>query len=298
MDSASVSASQIAAKLNLNSHPEGGFYSETFRDSSIILHTSQLPSQFLILGSLQTRLIVLLVPPFTSCYLPGVYHTFIAYHAQKPGIFIWVNLLHHYCDVLVAIALSDMHECESKKNVKRFKGEITSQNVKDLSFQDQPRSPFRFFMYAMFFLVVTIILIKLQRISGEDLDQTVVAAIEQQSSILNPRNRPVMELNDKDGTVKLTCIGSNPMVENQHLQYTVPPYIWFGAFPTKDIDIDSVSGAAVKTPPRDGEKHFSLVGCTCAPAFQFEDFELAKRSELVSHFPKYESLIKLLTYAE
>ncbi|KAI8008261.1 hypothetical protein LOK49_LG07G00780 [Camellia lanceoleosa] len=52
----------------------------------------------------------------------------------------------HYCGVLVAIALSDMHECKSRKNVKRFKGEIRTQNVKDLSFQDQPRSPFRYFM--------------------------------------------------------------------------------------------------------------------------------------------------------
>ncbi|CAL5328703.1 unnamed protein product [Camellia sinensis] len=196
MDSASVSvsASQIAAKLNLNSHPEGGFYSETFRDSSIILHTSQLPSQYKV-----DR------PVSTAIYF-----------------------------LLPSGSVSHLHRIPCAETWHFYMGEPIT----------------------------------------------------------------VMELNDKDGTVKLTCIGSNPMVENQHLQYTVPPYIWFGAFPTKDIDIDSVSGAAVKTPPRDGEKHFSLVGCTCAPAFQFEDFELAKRSELVSHFPKYESLIKLLTYAE
>ncbi|CAH9097597.1 unnamed protein product [Cuscuta epithymum] len=109
----------------------------------------------------------------------------------------------------------------------------------------------------------------------------------------------VMELNESDGSVKLTCLGPNPLGENEHVQYTVPPNVWFGAFPTKDIDISSDMKTAVKTtPPRDPENHFSLVGCTCAPAFQFEDFELARRSHLVSRFPDYESLITFLTFPE
>lgn len=37
-------ASKIVAKLNLKPHPEGGFYSETFRDNSVILSRSHLPS--------------------------------------------------------------------------------------------------------------------------------------------------------------------------------------------------------------------------------------------------------------
>lgn len=50
------------------------------------------------------------------------------------------------CGVSVAVALADMHECESKKNAKRFKGERMNRiNVKQ-GFQDQPRSPFRLFM--------------------------------------------------------------------------------------------------------------------------------------------------------
>lgn len=105
-----------------------------------------------------------------------------------------------------------------------------------------------------------------------------------------------MELNEKDASVKLTCLGPN-LMENQQPQYTVPPNVWFGSFPTKDISI-SPNGVATKAEPRDPEIHFSLVGCTCAPAFQFEDFELAKRSELVSLFPNYESLISLLTSSD
>ncbi|KAA8533993.1 hypothetical protein F0562_031510 [Nyssa sinensis] len=51
-----------------------------------------------------------------------------------------------YCGVSVAIAIANMHECESKRDVKRIKGECGNQNVKKQSFQDQPRSAFRFFM--------------------------------------------------------------------------------------------------------------------------------------------------------
>ena len=40
-----ASASEIVAKLNLAAHPEGGFYSETFRDHSILLSKSQLPPE-------------------------------------------------------------------------------------------------------------------------------------------------------------------------------------------------------------------------------------------------------------
>ncbi|KAF9661308.1 hypothetical protein SADUNF_Sadunf19G0054600 [Salix dunnii] len=59
------------------------------------------------------------------------------------------------CGVLVAIALADLHECEAgtKKNVKRFKGLNGKQNVVQQSFCEQPRSPFRLFMYYILNLV-------------------------------------------------------------------------------------------------------------------------------------------------
>lgn len=46
----------------------------------------------------------------------------------------------------MAVALADMHECESKKNAKRFRGECMNRNNVKQGFQDQPRSPFRLFM--------------------------------------------------------------------------------------------------------------------------------------------------------
>ena len=40
---------------------------------------------------------------------------------------------------------------------------------------------------------------------------------------------------------------------------------------------------------------FALVGCTVAPGFDFADFEMAKRSELVGIYPEHRKLIEELT---
>ncbi|MFH1146816.1 MAG: cupin domain-containing protein, partial [Pseudomonadota bacterium] len=40
---------------------------------------------------------------------------------------------------------------------------------------------------------------------------------------------------------------------------------------------------------------YSLVGCTVAPGFDFRDFELAERAELLELYPQYEGLIERLT---
>jgi predicted cupin superfamily sugar epimerase len=40
---------------------------------------------------------------------------------------------------------------------------------------------------------------------------------------------------------------------------------------------------------------FALVGCTVAPGFDFEDFELAERSEHIKLFPQHQNLIERLT---
>jgi predicted cupin superfamily sugar epimerase len=45
---------------------------------------------------------------------------------------------------------------------------------------------------------------------------------------------------------------------------------------------------------RDG-KGFALVGCTVAPGFEFEDFEMAKREELVRDYPQHRKAIECLT---
>ncbi len=40
---------------------------------------------------------------------------------------------------------------------------------------------------------------------------------------------------------------------------------------------------------------FALVGCTVAPGFDFEDFEMGERSRLLSEYPDHEILIERLT---
>ena len=62
-----------------------------------------------------------------------------------------------------------------------------------------------------------------------------------------------------------------------HFQSVVPPMSWFAAETLGD---------------------FSLVGCTVAPGFEFTDFELAKRDELLASFPEYHELVTRLTRGE
>jgi predicted cupin superfamily sugar epimerase len=40
---------------------------------------------------------------------------------------------------------------------------------------------------------------------------------------------------------------------------------------------------------------FALVGCTVAPGFDFEDFELAKRPQFIRRYPQHRELIEQLT---
>ena len=42
-------------------------------------------------------------------------------------------------------------------------------------------------------------------------------------------------------------------------------------------------------------KSFAVVGCTVAPGFDFGDFEMGKRAELVARYPQHRELIERLT---
>jgi len=43
------------------------------------------------------------------------------------------------------------------------------------------------------------------------------------------------------------------------------------------------------------ENSFALVGCTVAPGFDFDDFEMARRAELTAQHPQYSEVIRALT---
>eukprot|EP00850_Spirogloea_muscicola_P021322 SM000244S08557 [mRNA] locus=s244:47391:48261:- [translate_table: standard] len=95
----------------------------------------------------------------------------------------------------------------------------------------------------------------------------------------------VVELGE-DGNVKQTVLGKD-LAAGQQLQHVVPPGVWFGSHPT----LEPVG----TTSARDPEAHFSLVGCTVAPAFAFDDFELADRAQLLAEYPGLAELVTHLT---
>lgn len=62
----------------------------------------------------------------------------------------------------------------------------------------------------------------------------------------------------------------------QKLQIILPAGTWFASTP--------MEGA-----------NFTLFGCVVAPGFDFKDFELADRAELIAAFPELESVIRSFT---
>lgn len=77
------------------------------------------------------------------------------------------------------------------------------------------------------------------------------------------------------GELEILKIGNN--IENgEKLQGVVPAGCWFA------------SKVAIPN-------SYSLVGCTVAPGFDFNDFKLAEREELTAKFPAHTTIINELT---
>ena len=71
------------------------------------------------------------------------------------------------------------------------------------------------------------------------------------------------------GIVKETLLNKN------NPQYVVPANIWFGAYLPDN-------------------SHFAFMGCTVAPAFHFNDFEIANKSSMLEEYPKASAIIQKL----
>ena len=80
---------------------------------------------------------------------------------------------------------------------------------------------------------------------------------------------------DEKGDLEKIVMGNN-LDKGEVLQAVIRKNSWFGA--------------EVNDP-----RSFSLVGCTVAPGFDFSDFELGKREELIKLFPQHSDIIKKLT---
>ncbi len=79
----------------------------------------------------------------------------------------------------------------------------------------------------------------------------------------------------EDGSLEIIKLGSNPD-NGEVFQAVVPAGTWFGSKPAAESD-------------------YSLVGCTVAPGFDFADFELAERVDLLATYPQHEEVIRWLT---
>jgi uncharacterized protein len=73
-------------------------------------------------------------------------------------------------------------------------------------------------------------------------------------------------------------LGDNPDA-GESFQHVVPAGAWFGAIVNR-------------------AQSFTLAGCTVAPGFDFKDFQLAKRADLLQEYPLYKKEIELLTNPE
>ena len=80
---------------------------------------------------------------------------------------------------------------------------------------------------------------------------------------------------DKNGNYTRYKVGIN-INDGEFPQLTVKAGDWFGS---SVVDTHS----------------FSLVGCTVAPGFDYNDFEMAKREEMLRQFPQHKDIIVRLT---
>jgi uncharacterized protein len=85
----------------------------------------------------------------------------------------------------------------------------------------------------------------------------------------------VVHVIEPGGNYRQLLLGSNHAAGEQ-FQAVVPAGCWFGS--------------SLRQPDT-----FALVGCTVAPAFDFADFEMAKRDELAAKYPQHRNIIERLT---
>ncbi|MCF7803980.1 MAG: cupin domain-containing protein [Candidatus Marinimicrobia bacterium] len=84
-----------------------------------------------------------------------------------------------------------------------------------------------------------------------------------------------MHLINDEGDHQQILLGNNP-VEGEQLQIVIPHGAWFGSIV-------------------DQPDSYTLVACTLAPGFDFADFELGERKELLREYPEHKKIIRDLT---
>lgn len=80
---------------------------------------------------------------------------------------------------------------------------------------------------------------------------------------------------DEHGICKTHRLGNMLQEQEAVFQCVVPAGCWFAA-------------------EREGSQGYSLVGCTVAPGFEFDTFELADTRALLHNYPQHEAVIRRL----
>jgi predicted cupin superfamily sugar epimerase len=80
---------------------------------------------------------------------------------------------------------------------------------------------------------------------------------------------------EPDGSYYCIKLGSD-IYTGETFQFVVPAKAWFAAEPAPGSE-------------------FSLCGCTVSPGFDFADFEIADKEELITAFPEYKEIIGRLS---
>ena len=89
------------------------------------------------------------------------------------------------------------------------------------------------------------------------------------------QGEPLEILSIENGILKRTILG-NDFLAGQQAQAMIPANTWFGS--------RLLQG-----------KGFGLVSCTVSPGFDFQDFEMAKKENLVLEFPDLKEIINEMT---
>lgn len=80
------------------------------------------------------------------------------------------------------------------------------------------------------------------------------------------------------------------LTENGHTQHLVGNDLFAGQTPQLLVPKDTIFGSSVL-----GKDSYSLVSCSVAPGFDFADFELFTKKDLMVEYGEFEEIIDLLT---
>lgn len=89
-------------------------------------------------------------------------------------------------------------------------------------------------------------------------------------------NKLLIHVIDKSGNYECIRLGSD-LDEGDLFQYVVTSNKWFAAEPAPGSE-------------------FSLAGCTVAPGFHFDDFEIARKTDMLKDYPQHQAIIAKLCH--